>query len=264
MTLMQTDKATASTIEQVLISGDLSRLTAEQRNTYYQAVCSSLGLNPLTRPFEYIVLNGKLTLYARKDCTDQLRKLNSVSIRIVSRETVDGVCIVTAQATDKFGRVDESTGAVSLGNLRGEALANCWMKSETKAKRRVTLSICGLGFTDESEVDSIPNARVGESAIKAVDHLIPATPTVAQPVQAPAEEPESFETIDVASVEEHPTKSGSPCWKVVTKAGGVFAVVDPIVCEDISRFRADGLLVRVEVERKGKSRVIISADGVSE
>ncbi|HEX2513187.1 MAG TPA: hypothetical protein VH257_00680, partial [Chloroflexota bacterium] len=29
----------------------------------------------------------------------------------------------------------------------------------TKAKRRVTLSICGLGWLDESEVDSVPVAR---------------------------------------------------------------------------------------------------------
>jgi len=32
------------------------------------------------------------------------------------------------------------------------------MRAETKAKRRVTLSICGLGMLDETEVDSIPGA----------------------------------------------------------------------------------------------------------
>jgi hypothetical protein len=32
-------------------------------------------------------------------------------------------------------------------------------KAVTKAKRRVTLSICGLGMLDESEVASIPGAR---------------------------------------------------------------------------------------------------------
>ena len=31
------------------------------------------------------------------------------------------------------------------------------MKAETKSKRRVTLSICGLGFLDESEIDTIPD-----------------------------------------------------------------------------------------------------------
>ena len=33
------------------------------------------------------------------------------------------------------------------------------MKAETKAKRRVTLSICGMGWLDESEIESIPNAK---------------------------------------------------------------------------------------------------------
>jgi hypothetical protein len=50
-------------------------------------------------------------------------------------------------------------GAVSLVGLRGEALANAIMKAETKAKRRATLSICGLGFLDETEIETIPDAR---------------------------------------------------------------------------------------------------------
>jgi hypothetical protein len=65
---------------------------------------------------------------------------------------------VTAQATDKTGRVDESIGAVPVENLKGEAKANAIMKGETKAKRRVTLSICGLGMLDESEVESVKGA----------------------------------------------------------------------------------------------------------
>ena len=32
------------------------------------------------------------------------------------------------------------------------------MKSETKAKRRVTLSLCGLGMLDETEIETIPSA----------------------------------------------------------------------------------------------------------
>jgi hypothetical protein len=57
------------------------------------------------------------------------------------------------------GRTDEATGAVSLAGLSGTNLANSLMRAETKAKRRVTLSICGLGWLDESEVDSVPVAR---------------------------------------------------------------------------------------------------------
>lgn len=156
--------------EKALLGGDLSKLTIPERLSYYNSICTSLGLNPLTRPFEYIVLNNKLTLYARKDCTEQLRSLRDISIKIMSREVTEGVYVVTAQAAmpNATGeRVDESIGAVPIANVQGEARANAMMKGETKAKRRVTLSICGLGVLDESEIDSIPNARVVHENISA-------------------------------------------------------------------------------------------------
>jgi hypothetical protein len=148
-----------SAIEQVVIQGDLEKLTAEQRVTYYNRLCESCGLNPMTTPFSYLRLSGKLTLYAKKDCTEQLRKIHGVSIEGLDGRIIDDVYVVTAKARDKTGRIDQATGAVVMGNLRGEAKANMIMKAETKAKRRVTLSICGMGFTDESEVESIPNAQ---------------------------------------------------------------------------------------------------------
>jgi len=148
----------AQILEQVLISGDLAKLTSEQKVLHLKSVCESLGLNPLTRPFEYISLNGRLTLYAKRDATDQLRKIHGVSIKIVSREVIEGIYVVTAQAKDSLGREDESTGAVLIDGLKGDYRANAMLKAETKAKRRVTLSICGLGFLDETEVESIPPA----------------------------------------------------------------------------------------------------------
>jgi len=148
-----------SAIEMVVMQGDLSKLTADQRLQYYNSVCESAGLNPLTNPFAYISLNGKLTLYAKKDCTEQLRKINGVSIEGLDDKIIEGLYIVKAKARDKNGRLDESTGAVVIEGLKGEARANAIMKAETKAKRRVTLSICGMGWVDESEIESIPNAK---------------------------------------------------------------------------------------------------------
>lgn len=153
----QTQSIDMSKIEQVLIKGDLAGLNDGQRISYYRAVCETVGLNPLTKPFEFINLNGKTVLYALKACTDQLRQIYKVSIKITNRTTIEGVYVVTAGAQDASGRVDESTGAVQIAGLKGDALANAFMKAETKAKRRVTLSICGLGMLDETEVDSIPN-----------------------------------------------------------------------------------------------------------
>ncbi len=147
-------------VERVVIAGDLAKLQPADRVAYYRATCESIGLNPLTRPFEYINLNGRLTLYARKDATDQLRRIYGVSIVDLSRERVDDVYVVTARARTQDGRTDESTGAVNIQGLKGEALANALMKAETKAKRRVTLSICGLGWLDETEVETTPAVHV--------------------------------------------------------------------------------------------------------
>lgn len=154
----------AGIVESVLLQGDLSRLTPPQRVAYYNRVCESLGLNPLTKPFDYLSLNGKTVLYAKRDATEQLRKIHGVSIVEITSREVGGVFVVTAKAQDARQRIDVSTGAVPIANLKGEALANALMKAETKAKRRVTLSICGLGLLDETEVETIPRAAVQATA----------------------------------------------------------------------------------------------------
>lgn len=149
-------------IESVLIGGDLAKLTPEQRVSYYNHLCESLGLNPMTQPFAYITLNGKLRLYALKDATEQLRKIHGVSITEMTSQRLEDVFVVTVKAQDKTGRTDAATGAVPVGSLKGESLANALMKAETKAKRRATLSIVGLGMLDETEVESIPQPVVVE------------------------------------------------------------------------------------------------------
>lgn len=149
----------AGLLEKVVIGGDLKALTPQERLTFYRHTCESLGLNPLTKPFSYIILNGKLTLYANKDCTEQLRKRYEVSVTKMECDVTEGIYVVRSYMQDKTGRTDISIGAVPIDNVKGEARANAMMKCETKSKRRGTLSICGLGMLDETEVDSIPGAQ---------------------------------------------------------------------------------------------------------
>ncbi len=165
MTLATPADLDPAIIQEVLLGGDLAKLTPAQRLAYYKRVCESVGLNPLTQPFAYINLNGKLVLYALKAATDQLRALHRISVDIKTREVIDGVYVVTAGATKPDGRRDESTGAVPIEHVKGEARANAMLKAETKAKRRVTLSICGLGMLDETEVETIPGATPGHADI---------------------------------------------------------------------------------------------------
>lgn len=144
-------------MEAVIVKGDLAKLEPGDRANYYMKVCQSIGLNPLTRPLEYIVLNGKMTLYAKRDCADQLRKINGISVQIVSQDQADGLLTVHVRAKDGSGREDEDLGVVAFPDtLKGEARANAILKAVTKAKRRVTLSISGLGFLDETEIEDIP------------------------------------------------------------------------------------------------------------
>lgn len=160
MTLPAKQPDQPEAFESALVQGDLSKLNAVQRVSYYNRVCDSLGLNPLTKPFEYITLNGKLQLYALRACTDQLRTIKGVSLEIISRDVSDGILTIHVRASLPDGRRDEDLGTVPFPDtLKGDARANAELKCITKAKRRVTLSICGLGWLDETEVETIPGAR---------------------------------------------------------------------------------------------------------
>src|SRR4029077_15127328 len=166
-----TSKDPAALIESVITKGDLARLSPQERTQYYVKVCESVGLNPFPRPLEYLTLSGKMVLYARRDAADQLRKINGISVEVVSREIDGDLFIAHVRAHDKTGRTDEEFGAVSIAGLKGEARANAIMKGITKAKRRVTLSIAGLGFLDETEVDDIPVKDKAPAPISAAADL---------------------------------------------------------------------------------------------
>lgn len=149
----------SSAIEQVVVEGDLSRLNPEQRVDYYRTVCQSIGLNPYTRPFDYLRLNGKLTLYARKDATDQLRKIHGVNIDDIQKDSDGDWFIVTVKGSDREGRRDVEMGVVNKKDMQGN-FGNAMMKAVTKAKRRLTLSLCGLGWLDETELETIPRDKM--------------------------------------------------------------------------------------------------------
>lgn len=158
MTDLAMTTPTDSTLAALMIRGDTSILTPAQKVEYYTRLCQHLGLDPVTRPFEFVRMQGREVLYATRSCTDQLRLKHGVSITSMTREIVGGVLIVTA--TGRIGdRTDSAIGALPIEGLRGEAYAVAVMKAETKAKRRLTLSLCGLGVVDESDVDSIPSAQ---------------------------------------------------------------------------------------------------------
>ena len=164
-------------LNRALMVGDLSKLSPADRTQYYLALCQSVGLNWLTRPF--IVLktqDNSMQWYATVGCAEQLRKRDRVSMRILGREiTADGMYIVTVEASTPDGRTEQSQGIVTLAEPRlawrknaqgeqikteertssgdpimvplyGKSRENSMMRAESKAKRRATMAICGLGI----------------------------------------------------------------------------------------------------------------------
>lgn len=160
-------------ILELVTKGDLSELAPEQLLQYYLAVCKSLRLNPLTRPFEFLQLRDrqnnkqKLVMYATRTCADQLRRNYNISTEVVSAGVEGDIYVVRVRGRAPDGRVDENIGAVPMvvgysenGIYKTRPLtpserANAIMTAHTKAQRRLTLSMCGLGMLSEEEAQSL-------------------------------------------------------------------------------------------------------------
>jgi len=155
----------------VLIIGDLKDLSPEQRVEYARSMGRSLGFNMLTRPFDYILFREfdggpeRLELYLNARGAAQLRKIHRISIVPGSLKRVihDEHCMVSVDVRDGWGTTDSATGSLTLYKfknkekvpLMGREWDNAIMKCETKAKRRATLSICGLAMLDDSQLDTM-------------------------------------------------------------------------------------------------------------
>ena len=138
-----------------MLRGDISALSVEERSKFYVQMCEQLGLNPASQPFAALKLNGKEILYPTRGATDQL-----AAIHRLNREIVDGPKVIdlagtklvyaVCRATHPNGRIETAVATVPLTDP-----VNVLMKCETKAKRRATLSILGLGMLDETELETI-------------------------------------------------------------------------------------------------------------
>ena len=160
----------ASVFQRIVIGQDLSALSEVERVEYYKIVCERLGLDAYRKPFDLIVLNGKLQMYANKECAAQLASTRGISLEIVSKERNGEQFVVTARATTRDGIKGEDIGVVTLPQSGADAIANAMMKATTKAKRRAILSTCGLGMLDQTEVESIEDA-VPVPAVEVVPEL---------------------------------------------------------------------------------------------
>ena len=149
-------QTTGRVIESLVARGDISDLSPCDRAKYYLQMCEMLGLTAATQPFAILRLNGKEILYPTRGATDQL-----AAIHRLNREIIDGPKVIDVAGTKMIyavcrvthpnGRIETACATVALSDP-----LTAMMKAETKAKRRATLSILGLGMLDETEVNDIP------------------------------------------------------------------------------------------------------------
>lgn len=160
--LTVTNEQASALAERIVTAGDLAALAPVERVQYYMAMCDRCGLDPLSRPFDYIETteNGKkkVALYPNQIAAAQLRRKHQISLKIVDRRSEEGLYMVTCQASTPNGRTIESIGVVPMVDYEGKQFkplqrANMIKKAETQAYRRATIAICGLDFSgvDEDE-----------------------------------------------------------------------------------------------------------------
>lgn len=143
--------------EKVMVGGDLSALTPQERVKYYLGVCKSLGVNPLTKPFDYIWLKGedgakKLTLYPTKGATDQVGARAGVSFPEYAEDWKGDLYIYRVRGVTPAGRALWASAVVSLKGVQDWKVPDLLMKAESKARRRCVLALVGLGWPDATEV----------------------------------------------------------------------------------------------------------------
>jgi hypothetical protein len=146
----------ADVIASLVVSGDISQLSNVQLAWYYRHRCEALGLDPASKPFDVLTLQGKKILYLNRGGTDQLARIHRVNRRVVDGPKVIDLggskqVYVLIEATTPDGRSEQEIATVPLQDP-----ANVLMKCVSKGKRRATISITSAGALDEDELETIP------------------------------------------------------------------------------------------------------------
>jgi hypothetical protein len=151
----------AGALQHILATGDLAKLSNAQRVGYYLDLCRSLGLNPRSRPFDWLMLDNRLVLYPNKSCAEQLRRAHQISVKVLRREMVGELFVVEVEGRTPQGRTDQASKYVPVTKwdrnsgkqvrLAGADLGNAYAKAETGAKRRLAFSMVGLASVPDPE-----------------------------------------------------------------------------------------------------------------
>lgn len=228
--------------ERLVTAGDLVSLTAVERVQYYLTMCDRCGLDPLSRPFDYIKTfeNGKekIALYPNQIAAAQLRRMHKVSMRVIDRRSEDGLYMVTCEASTPDGRKIESMGVVPMVDKDGKAYsptarANAIKKSETQAYRRATIAICGLDFSSvDEDGGTVMQSEFYDPPIDAVD--------LSTAPQRTLNEVKQVEVVQDAAESKYLTNAeGEALWKMAKATGHTAATAKEVLSKfGVTSFKA--------------------------
>lgn len=153
----------------IIKTGDLGRLSEQQQLQYYIYECNRIGLDPASRPFVWLKLNGKLVLYADRRCGDMLSTKHGFTTEIVEGPCIKEFGNVSVLYCRARARGTNGRSAEDVGTLPTSDIVNGVMKVLSKAVRRATLRLAGWGGLDETEIETIPEHAKSPAASLATE-----------------------------------------------------------------------------------------------
>lgn len=135
-----------------IAAGNLAPLEPRLRAVAIRTICEDGNLPVSLAPVILIPGDGgTLKPYVTSIGASWVADNKRVSTKILGTESTGGVYVVRMLAIAGDGRSVEDIGAVAIGGLGGQNLANAFMKAHTKAYRRAVLRLAGLPLTDDDE-----------------------------------------------------------------------------------------------------------------
>jgi hypothetical protein len=204
-----------------LATGNVNLTRADEQQACAEALVQQLGLRMSSMPIKFLkTRNGEIQPYLTASGAADIMISTGASVTDVQMTTVHGCAICRSTILTRDNRTGVATGAVALDGLRGEALANAFMKAETKSVRRNVLRTCrpdAVWLIQDEDIEGIEGAK---RLPEVIDQPAAAVPQTELPEPA-AKKPQQFfaENVVVLSTAHvpKPLSGKPPHWEITLK-----------------------------------------------
>lgn len=188
--LMGKDVVLKQEIQDILAKdgGACNNLSPDQQAEYKTFLCAKMGVSPLLQPIDLIPTKNGLRPYLNKGAAELIRDERKISITDIEVSEKNGMFVAICKVRAMNGRVDCDMGACQKGNEPENSL----MKAVTKAKRRATLSMCGLGAIIEEAHPTEYNGETPEET---------PSPNVTAILEDEAESKRNFQAVVLSKID---------------------------------------------------------------